>query len=89
MFFQHPKGAVVGTCDIWDTDYNTDNWESAFMTIFVTWQFIVTLDSIRNSCNVFLMKLEMLKELIVRETLLNPIQPLKEPKKANMKRFDL
>ena len=40
------------TCDIWDTDYNTDNWEPGFMTIFVTWQLIVTLDSIRNSCDV-------------------------------------
>ena len=41
------------TCDIWDTDYNTDNWETGFMTIFVTWQLIVTLDSIRNSCDVY------------------------------------
>ena len=41
------------TCDIWDTDYNTDNWEPGIMTIFVTWQLIVTLDSIRNSCDVF------------------------------------
>ena len=40
-------------CDIWDTDYNTDNWEPEFMTIFVIWQLIVTLDSIRNSCDVF------------------------------------
>ena len=40
-------------CDIWDTDYNTDNWEPEFMTFFVTWQLIVTLDSIRNSCYVF------------------------------------
>ena len=23
------------TCDIWDTDYNTDNWEPGFITIFV------------------------------------------------------
>ena len=46
---EHPKGAIIGTCDIWDTDYNTDNWEPGFMTIFVTWQVIVTLDSIRNS----------------------------------------
>ena len=37
---------------IWDTDYNSDNWEPEFMTIFVTWQLIVTLDSIRNSCDV-------------------------------------
>ena len=29
------------------------NWEPEFMTIFVTWQLIVTLDSIRNSCDVF------------------------------------
>ena len=41
------------TCDIWDTDYNSDNWEPEFMTIFVTLQLIVTLDSIRNSCDVF------------------------------------
>ena len=39
--------------DIWDTDYNTDdNWEPGFMTIFVTWHLIVTLDSIHNFCNV-------------------------------------
>ena len=42
------------TSDIWDTDYNSDNWEPEFMTLFVTWQLIVTLDSIRNSCDVFL-----------------------------------
>ena len=41
-----------GTCDIWYTDNNSDNWEPEFMNIFVTWQLIVTLDSIRNSCNV-------------------------------------
>ncbi len=40
-------------CDIWDTDNYTDNWEPEFMTIFVTWQLIATLDSIRNSCDVF------------------------------------
>ena len=39
-------------CDIWDTDYNTDNWEPEFMTIFAIWQLIVTLDSIHNSCDV-------------------------------------
>jgi hypothetical protein len=38
--------------DLWDTDYNSDNWEPEFMTIFVTWQLIVTLDSIRNSWDV-------------------------------------
>ena len=41
------------TCDIWDTDYNSGNWEPKFMTIFVIWQSRVTLDSIRNSCDVF------------------------------------
>ena len=45
---------ILETCDIWDTDYNSDNWEPEFMTIFVTWQLIVTLDSIRNSCDVLL-----------------------------------
>ena len=34
----------------WD---NSDNWETEFMTIFVIWQLIVTLDSIRNSCDVW------------------------------------
>ena len=45
--------AILETCDIWDIDYNSDNWEPEFMTIFVAWQLIVTLDSIRNSCDVF------------------------------------
>ena len=40
------------TCDILDTDNNSDNWEPETMTIFVIWQLIVTLDSIRNSCDV-------------------------------------
>ena len=47
-----PPWAILETCDIWDTDYNSDNWEPEFMTIFVIWQLIVTLDSIRNSCDV-------------------------------------
>ena len=33
---------------------NTYNWEPWLMTIFVTRQLIVTLDSIRNSCDVFI-----------------------------------
>ena len=41
------------TCDIWETDYNSDNWDPEFITIFVAWQLRVTLDSIRNSCDVF------------------------------------
>ena len=44
---------IQETCDIWDTDYKSDNWEPDFMTIFVNWQLIVTLDSIHNSCDVF------------------------------------
>ena len=43
---------IIGICDIWDTYYNIDNWEPGFMTIIGTWHFFVTLDSIRNSCNV-------------------------------------
>ena len=46
------KTTIQETCDIWDTDYNSDNWEPEFMTIFVIWQLFVTLDSIRNSCDV-------------------------------------
>ena len=46
---------IVETCGLWDIDYKSDNWEPEFMTIFVTWQLIVTLDSIRNSCDVLLM----------------------------------
>ena len=63
---EHPKGAIIGTWDIailwllWYCDVVTfatlitisDNWEPGLMTIFVTWQLIVTLDSIRNSCDV-------------------------------------
>ena len=43
------------TWDIWDTDYNSDNWKTEFIIIFVTVtkQFRVTLDIIGNSCNVF------------------------------------
>ena len=40
---------ILQTCDNWDTDFNTYNWEPEFMTIFVTWQSRVTVDSIRNS----------------------------------------
>ena len=43
---------IPETCNIWDTNYNSDNWEPEFMTIFVVWQLRVTLDSIRNSCDV-------------------------------------
>ena len=45
---------IPETCDIWDTNNNFDNWEPEFMTIFVTWHLRVTLDSIRNSCDVYL-----------------------------------
>ena len=40
---------IPETCDIWDTNYNSDNWEPEFITIFVAWQLRVTLDSISNS----------------------------------------
>ena len=50
------------TCDIWDTQLwqNYDSWEPEFMTIFVTWQSRVTLDSIRNSRDVFLLDMDIL-----------------------------
>ena len=37
----------------WNIDYNSDNWEPECMIIFMTWQLRVTLDSIRNNCDVF------------------------------------
>ena len=54
IHWEHLQRAILVTCDIWDTDYISDNWELEFMTIFVTWQLRVTLDSIRNSCDVWL-----------------------------------
>ena len=47
---------TCGTCGLWGIDYNYDKWEPEFMTIFVTWQLIVTLDSIHNSCDVYITK---------------------------------
>ena len=52
QFFDNFEKTVLESCDIWDTDYSSDNWEPEFMTIFVTWQLIVTLDSICNYCDV-------------------------------------
>ena len=43
---------IPETCDIWNNNYNSDNWEPEFMTISVAWQLKVTLDSIRNSWDV-------------------------------------
>ena len=54
IFREHLQRAILETCEIWDTGYNFDNWEPEFMTICVTWQLGVTLDSIRNSCDVLL-----------------------------------
>ena len=44
---------ILGICNFWDNDYNSDNWGPEFMTIIVIW-LRVTLDSIRNSCKVCL-----------------------------------
>ena len=46
------KFTILKTCDIWDTYYNSYNWEPEFMTIFVTCQSRMTVDSIRNSWDV-------------------------------------
>ena len=53
IHWEHLQRAILVIWDIWDTDYISDNWELEFLTIFVTWQLRVTLDSIRNSCDVF------------------------------------
>ena len=70
--------AIVGTCDICDTDYNTDNWEPGLMTIFVTWQLVVTLDSIRNSCNVFVINFPTLPTTATRAWSWEPAGMLSE-----------
>ena len=54
-FREHLQRAILENCEIWDTDYNFGIWEPEFMTICVTWQLRVTLDSIRNSCDVCFM----------------------------------
>ena len=51
---EHLQRVILVTCGIWHTDYIPDNWEPGLMTIFVTRQLIVTLDSIRNSCDVLM-----------------------------------
>ena len=58
--------AILETYDIWDTDNNSDNWEPEFMTIFATWQLRVTLDSIRNSCDVYEILLQLKKKTTPR-----------------------
>ena len=60
-FKEHLQGAILVTCDIWDTDYKSDNWEPEFMTIFVAWQLRETLDSIRNSNDVHLTTIRIVK----------------------------
>ena len=38
--------AILDTYDLWDTDFNFDNWKPDIMTIIVTWPLRVTLDRI-------------------------------------------
>ena len=51
-FWDYIQRAILIPCDIWDTDYISDNWEPEFMTIFVTWKSSVARDSICNSYDV-------------------------------------
>ena len=44
---------TIETFESWGTDFYSDKREHELMTIFVSWQLRVTLDSIRNSCDVF------------------------------------
>ena len=44
ILWEHLQRAILVTCD---------NWELDFLTIFVSLQLRVTLDSIRNSCDVY------------------------------------
>ena len=47
---------IPDICDTWETNYNSYNWEPEFKTIIVTWHLRVTLDSIRNSCDIYLLQ---------------------------------
>ena len=64
-FKEQLQRAILETCEIWDTDYNFDNWEPEFMTICVKWELRVTLDSIRNSCDVFIVVREKIFSKII------------------------
>ena len=64
--------------------YNSDNWTSEFLSIFVTWQLRVTLDSICSYCNVFvyftidiifLFVLLELRHLVLKETPITMVVP--------------
>ena len=50
---------IPETYGLWEIDYNPDNWELEFMTIFMTWQLRVTMDSIRNACDVCLKRVQI------------------------------
>ena len=67
------KKTILMTYDIWDTDYISDNWEPEFMTTFVTWQLRVTLDSIRNSCDVYFEGVTLLSHFWVKNRA--PVRP--------------
>ena len=69
---------ILETCDIWDIGCNSDNWEPEFMTIFVTWQLIVTLDSIRNSCDVFFKEISLTFSTLTMRTLVLPLSQSRE-----------
>ena len=39
---------ILDTCGIWDTVYNSDNWEPQVITISLAWQLRVAVDDICN-----------------------------------------
>ena len=54
----------LDTYDLWHIVYNSDNWEPEFMTVFVNWQLRVTVDSIRNSCDVYTKPFKLTKHIL-------------------------
>ena len=40
---------IQDTCGLWDIDYNSDNPQPEFMTIFVTWQWQFKSDTGRTA----------------------------------------
>ena len=65
---------ILETCDIWDTDYNSDYWEPEFMTIFLIWQLRETLDNIRNSCSDWVTEPLLISDLWTKFRLLEKFQ---------------
>ena len=53
---KHPQRTILETCDLWHTDYISDNWEKQLQHHDDPW-IKSDRDSIHNSCDVLLFAL--------------------------------